>query len=988
MEQKSLDRLKGFLSHCHVSKGVAYTHTTKECPNLDNGSYNIQKEKEGEWINVVCDAVYAGNYLSIAEKPNPYGPLRADFDFTTEKRIGLDRQYTEKQIRDIVNIYQQEIKKIVDEESFIDDILICIVLEKESPRYENDGNIKDGFHLHFPFFICDEKTQDHYLRSKVIDRMIKENIWKGTFYSNSVDKFIDQGIATKVWMMYGSMNYKSSESTPYSINRKQKNVKHDPWKDVKKEWGHVYDADLEEIDIAEVFKDEMIGRSHNIKYYLPLFLSIRGHIEGTNLTVDAEQKIASIGTKKKYKPKRGERIQLRTEESILADIKTIKDGKFMELLNPERSDNRDSWMEVGWVLYCISAGRDEGLNMWIDFSMLSTKFEYGRCEEEWGKMTLGKLNLGSLINMVKEDNPAQYKAYRNTNTIYLIHESLMDPRPNEYDVVQVIMSLRGDQFKCSDIKSNMWYVFKDHRWREMDSGIELKKMLVEEVLQKYRDYHSIIASSDGDKNKADEEMKRLAKMVHELKTSNFGRRVLEMCMTKMHDDTFDRKKNKNPTLIGCENGVVDLDMGVFRDGCPEDYVTMSTGLYYFDYKKDDDDYIMMEDNLEKWFTNKNIREYFINAAAMSLHGGNLHKRIYMCTGPHDGGKTGIFKLLQKVFGEYMGKFPRELFIVGNNIPSNSHRTELLHMDCRRIMSTQELTENERLNVGLLKELSSGGDDVSGRGAYGKKQVEVTPDATLWFQNNNPPKAQAEDDALWSRFRIIDCNSTFVKPCDLKKKPVPKTKEEQISKRTFKADPDFKKKLPVLAPAFLCMLFRRYLELKEKNFEFDEPKEVLMATKRYREENDVYGEFIQATIGKVVLSEDITSLEEDEINSENTNFKKMRKTEYIGVDSIEDIESSYITMADLYFEFKEWYKRNYPAYSRNMPTSPNVKKEIAKRLGTIKDEVKIKSGEKEKKKKKLALYGVNSKNRWMGYRKLEDASNPFGGQSKKMLDDTH
>src|SRR5437762_9694216 len=142
-----------------------FNYVTKPAHNIYGGKYFIDAGNKDTFFKYVCDAVYEGNIFTIAEKSERYGPLRVDFDFKAPISVGLKRQYDETLLKEIVSFYQKEIKSIVSQADYSDDMLTCIVLEKESPRIEinetsKESQVKDGFHFHFPHFICEERIQD------------------------------------------------------------------------------------------------------------------------------------------------------------------------------------------------------------------------------------------------------------------------------------------------------------------------------------------------------------------------------------------------------------------------------------------------------------------------------------------------------------------------------------------------------------------------------------------------------------------------------------------------------------------------------------------------------------------------------------------------------------------------------------------------------------------------------------------------------------
>jgi hypothetical protein len=147
-------QLRTFLDKHRVKQGELFTHTTKSTGALENGwhsgSYYISKKDIEPFMILYCNAVKNGCTLTITEKPGSYFPLRLDFDMKSNPEDGLKRQYTQDTLRKIVELCQRELKKIIHPNAFSPTMLWCIVLEKKCPRKE-EGFIKDGFHLHFPF---------------------------------------------------------------------------------------------------------------------------------------------------------------------------------------------------------------------------------------------------------------------------------------------------------------------------------------------------------------------------------------------------------------------------------------------------------------------------------------------------------------------------------------------------------------------------------------------------------------------------------------------------------------------------------------------------------------------------------------------------------------------------------------------------------------------------------------------------------------------
>ena len=920
-------------------KGAPFTHTTKTAPDFPSGSYKIPTEELDNFYTHYSNAVHKGGTLSVTEKPGPYGPLRVDFDLKASSEVSLIRQYDEKILKAIVGYYQSEIKAVVPPKHFTDELLTCIVLEKQAPRIL-DGKVCDGFHFHFPNFICDAHMQDKYLRDKVTLKMVENKIWSRAKFLTKIDDLIDRDMGNKPWMMYGSMNYKGAKSTPYMYNRRQPNerIENDPWRNTPhdEQWGHIYDHNLAEIQMSSVFATDMIGRVKSVKYYLPRFMSIRGHTRPTKLIDSIEQRLAIAGVVKR-KPRKI--IKLRSIEDVLADIQTIKEAQFMDMLSLDRADNHDSWMDVGWTLFCIGQGHEECLKLWIDFSQKSAEFEPGKCEERWDSMEVKGKTIGSLIAMAKHDDPIMFKDWITTNVNTYILKSTHEPKPTEYDIAMVAVAKYKGQFCCADATKNIWYEFRDHRWYRMEDTIALKTQIIENIMDAYKAYKAVIANKqmgmDNEESaKLQLQEKRILAIITALKSIRFVEAVVKFCKIKMHDSTFHKKMNENKDLFCCENGVLDLENCTFRDGRPDDYCTLSCGLNYQTFNEDDDEVQETDLFVRKVFPNHNIHNYFMDMGTACLQGGNPNKRFIIATGASNGGKSVTFKLLGLVYGDYMGKFPRQLLLKGNGVSSGQARPELALVRGKRIMSTQEITHMDNLDIGTLKELT-GNDSFFTRGMY-DSGGDINPQFTLFMQCNDPPNIPGSDEATWSRLRIIDCESKFVIKSDLDVYPVAETEEEQFEQKRFHADTKIGNKLDYMAPVLLWRFFTNFAKYKKHGLK--EPKEVTTSTNAYKNRSDIYLEFIQAHV----------ETEEDDDAARNTSMK----------------------LVDVFAEFTEWYKESYPAYYlKDKIGKPKLKTELTRRLGVIHD-------------KKKDIRGFGDQNRWWGYRLVQEEDKV--GDTKLML----
>lgn len=916
MEQQ----LQKFLEGYRVKSKEPFTHTTKD----PKGSYYISSDEEDRFLTYYCNLIKKGARPTLTEKPGAYGPLRIDFDMKASLDEGLRRQYTREMVIEIIKICQTIIKDSIPDYEFEDKMTYCLLLEKSGPRVE-DGCVKDGFHLHFPHFICEGWVQDEYVRSVLTERMIAQKIWSGCKYSKNIEDIVDTNMAVKTWLMYGSAKFNQAE--PYLFSE-------------------AFDENTNNIELDIVFDLEMHGRKCSVNYYLPRFLSIKGYSECTLLKPE-------IQNRKKAKPKR--RVvtinRKRNIEEVLADIKTITDGGIMDMISTDRADDYQSWMDVGWILYNIGEGCDEALELWIDFSQKSSKFIPGACEDAWSRMELKGKTIASLFAIAKTDSPNEYRAWKSQQINYQLYRSLVEEKPNEWDVSEVIKHVYNGRFICADAKTNVWYEFKNHRWQLMDDALSLKKLFCNEIRELYYALKEDIVrkqraaqDDESERLKLEKMEKKCCRMTTVLKEVSFHEKLMKMCKIQFHDPLFLKLIDENKQLFGCENGVLDLKARLFREGRPDDYITISCGHNYNKhYKFDDDDIQDVHDYLSKIFVNPNLKNYFLDSSCACLEGGNTNKIFIVHTGPPDGGKSMTMGFLEKTFGDYCVKFPRELFIVSGKTTSGGARPELSRVRGKRIGLGQEVAKTETFNIGVIKELT-GNDSFFARGLF-EKGCDIKPMFTLMMQCNEPPHVPGHDDATWTRTRLLPYESKFVKPREIDNFPVPETEEERIKMKRWKADPTIEARLEELYPAFLWILFNRYDEYKQRGGIRD-PPEVVLATASYRQLNDVFLQFIKERIEKVEIEKDSNPVP--------------------GVSE----EIPFLKLVDLATEFTDWFRENNASYAKEKFTRIQLGHEFSKRFGPLIKKgnssgwmgykIIIEEAEDEKEKAQQALFEKSQK----------------------------
>lgn len=194
------------------------------------------------------------------------------------------------------------------------------------------------------------------------------------------------------------------------------------------------------------------------------------------------------------------------------------------------------------------------------------------------------------------------------------------------------------------------------------------------------------------------------------------------------------------------------------------------------------------------------------------------------------GKSKLLELVQKAVGEYYCILPISL-LTQKRAASNTAQSELERTKGRRFAVMQEPSEGEKINIGLMKELS-GGDTIQCRGLF-REPIEFKPQFKMTMTCNELPEVPSDDGGTWRRIRVINFDSKFTDS------PNPNNPKE------FHADVDLCNSFERWASTFISMLIDNHKNSDMKHI--SEPMEVRIATESYKKNNDIIGQYISEKI---------------------------------------------------------------------------------------------------------------------------------------------
>ena len=894
-------KLKKFLEK--YPKKDKHTHTIYGAQGSPGGAYTIPSDKTDELYNLLYKALFREQEkISIVEKVQPISRLVIDLDFKYKEEL-TERQYNMSVLEDII----KEIFKTIGDFYDVDEGQnVCWVMEKERqlPATTKQYKSKDGIHFLFPYIVAEKKTY-RKLREVLINTDYKEIFRKHGFIppSNSMGEIVDDNIYKGGnWFIYGSgkpgeLRYGLTKIYKLSDNNLI-NIPTDMY----------LDNPLEIIKMNSVSQQEDI----NVTYGGTLLSmmsngNLKKSLSSTSSSNDEEVNPEVINKVKKH------------------DIEIAKE--LAQILSQERASNYSDWIEVGYCLHTISS---DLLPAWIAFSKKWAMYNNSKeCEEQWewfNRNNNRQLTIKSLHYWAKTDNPDGWKGVLMSSLKGLVDKSIQGDKNTgpHADVANVIYHYFKDCFVCSNIKDNIWYYFNEKnggKWEETDTGHMLRSKLSAEIVEVYMHYQQKYQKEandypddiDGVKDVRrvilDVLVTNCAKVIIKLKDSGYKDKIMKECKEYFYDKEFNEKLNEQKHLLGFENGIFDLNKLIFREGLPNDYISLTTGIILpvskneFPIQLDDlldksceiqDFYELneaLDDFLKKVFPIDSVREYTMRFLSSCLSGEIREEKFYFWTGSGGNGKSKLIELIDFSLGDYSRSMD-VAFLTTKRGSSSSASPELESIKNARFVYMSEPEKTDLIYVGKLKQMT-GGDKLTSRGLY-KGTTQFKPQFKMALMCNDLPQLGGNDGGIWRRIEVVKYISKFTD----------NPKHVDHKRYQYLADNQLTAKLEKWNLLFILKLLKYYVSYDKEGT--CPPEEVKKETKQYQTSNDLFANWFEENIEE---TDELTPL--DELNEDWDNY-----CDEIGISSKQRLEKK---------DFKSELCKQQEKTEYGIVLGPNAKK---------------------------------------------------------------
>jgi P4 family phage/plasmid primase-like protien len=857
--------LSDFLFKHRVQKGdesrpITNTRIGNQELEIYGGKYSIPDDKYADFLtNQYYREVFQKQQPEyLTETQLEKGPLLVDIDLRHPYDI-TTRQYTLEHITDLVGEYLATFK-----ESFqIDDEAVIHTYLFQKPtvnRVANDKITKDGAHLIFSLHL--DHIAQQLIRTKILEK-IPETWQTELNTTNSWDKVFDEGISkgTTNWQLVGSRK-------PGNESYRLTGIFTSTFDSMEEEFTTDF-ADASTFNMAtDIFKLSARYPHHYEPFMTPAFLAEHTQLK-ENLSKPAERQRTQQPLTNRMILQEIDPLSISNHEELAEALK-----QFLDSIPPDRYNeyeaysytmtlpntyygpgSYDKWFQVGCALKNISKSL---FIVWLAFSAQSAMFSFvsdvPNLWDQWLKFDTktNGLTLRSIMYWSKKDALNKYKEVKSSSIDYYIEQTLdnglsdfavSDKKQmvSDWDLAKVLYHMKKDQYLCSSVKGNLWYRYKDHRWREIDSGTSLRTAISTELRALYAKKAEQLASSKSALEDDDPKYKYLqARMekcleIHgKLGRTADKKNIMTEVRDMFYDEEFDRKIDTNPHLLCVGNGIWDFKERKFREGKPEDYISMSTRIDY-EPLSDKHDTIVEEikDFFKKIFPVEELREYMWDHLASTLVGTALNQTFNNYLGGGRNGKSVVTSLMTKVLGDYKGELPLTA-VTTKRTAVGGLAPEIAGLKGKRYVVMQEPTQKDVLNEGILKELTSGHDAIQARSLF-SMPVSFLPQFKLIVCANILPEIRAQDHGTWRRIRVVPFMSLFTE------NPV---EGDPYKPYQYKLDASIDEKFDSWKKVMLALLVDRVLKTNGRVLDCET---VLKASNEYKQKQDVISQFIDDRI---------------------------------------------------------------------------------------------------------------------------------------------
>lgn len=520
-------------------------------------------------------------------------------------------------------------------------------------------------------------------------------------------------------------------------------------------------------------------------------------------------------------------IEASLEVNIQDFVESDKHEIIIDLLNVlplKLWDSYDSWLQIGIILF----NSGESVDTWNEFSKQSTHYTARGCHEKWRGFKAGNLSINSLWRLVKLHNPSEFGRLqkKHINIVSLLE-------PTHVSLAKLFHLLHRDDYALCSITG--WYEkMPNNAWVSRVEEPRSMILTISDTIKRECDYEinnclykQSQMTNNGTKEETDmrtsltDRFKKYIKIKMAVESHGFLNSIQKVLASHYAIDSFYERLDIEKSLFAFENGVVELETGIFRDINPEDYISTTCG---YDYPRSVDASIKKEvmTFFRSIFSSEEETDYYLKILAYMLSGDKKFQEFYVWRGQGANGKGLTVNMLGPVLGKYMKNLPTSYFTQPSE-GKGAPLPELAACKSARLVWASEPEDKSTLQSNFLKMLS-GNEPITCRSLHAKP-ITFLPQFAVCLLANTVPKLSRLDMGVKRRFRVIPFPYQFVDhPTSENHKIIDRALDERVKTSEWRN-------------ALITILLERFHNDVRGATLFTTPPEVKRETQEYMDDNN-------------------------------------------------------------------------------------------------------------------------------------------------------
>ena len=293
-----------------------------------------------------------------------------------------------------------------------------------------------------------------------------------------------------------------------------------------------------------------------------------------------------------------------------------------------------------------------------------------------------------------------------------------------------------------NVESKCWMIWNGKYWQYDDTN--QVKVMVEFIAEDIRSNLKRVSEAN--------EIKAINQAVKYLLSHSGKENVLSEAqhLKPIHEADFDN----DDYLLNTASGVLNLQTGEIlkwdkkylmtkyidielKNGYPEKYMTFLNQIYQ---------------------GNDELIDYVNRLFAYCLTGSTKEQEMYFFAGDGANGKSVLFDLMERIWGDYASTASADLLIDKNM--QNNCKSELATLKGVRMVFASELDANSKLKMSMVKNIT-GGTKIVAKFLY-KNEFTYRPKYKVLLATNHMPRITEDDNGSMRRIKKIDHLRVFKK----------------------------------------------------------------------------------------------------------------------------------------------------------------------------------------------------------------------------------